>query len=308
MKIYLSINDFYPHSNTIFTLGVFDGVHTGHCKLIERLNQKALETQSSSVLLSFTPHPKEIISSCNINLKYLTTINEKIRLLELTGLQHFILQPFTKNFSNIKSKNFIRNFLLKQCKMKYLIVGYDNYIGKNRDGSYEELKKLSLIYKFNIERFNCYKINNKVISSSSIRQSLLSGNLFTVNQNLGYPYIISGKIIPGNQLGSKLGFPTANIQVNKKKLLPVKGVYAVRINIHKKQYIGMLNIGTRPTIGGLNIRIEVHLLDFSEIIYDEIIYIFLIYYIRAEQKFNTLTNLKAQLKKDEKIVRNLFLK
>ncbi|XOD67852.1 MAG: bifunctional riboflavin kinase/FAD synthetase [Flavobacteriales bacterium Tduv] len=306
MEIYPSIDSFSPVSYTVFTLGVFDGVHSGHRRLITRLNQKAKEMQSSSVLLSFDPHPREVLQS-GFDLKYLTTSGERIRFLKATGLQHLIFHPFTEAFSGLGSEDFVRDFLLSRLRMKHLIVGYDHHIGKGRGGSYRKLKELSVVYGFGIERLPAYEINNQAISSTAIRRALLTGELSWANQALGYAYMISGRVIQGDRLGRELGFPTANIEVDPKKLLPPRGVYAVRVDARGRKYVGMLNIGVRPTLGGLDTRVvEVNLLDFREMIYDEIIYLFLIQRVREERKFDSLKSLKAQLQNDEKTVRSFF--
>lgn len=306
MEVYPSIDAFSSFSDTVFTLGVFDGVHAGHRGLIKRLNQKAREIGSTSVLLSFDPHPREVLQP-GFDLKYLTMSDERIRLLDTTGLQHLILHPFTKAFSGLGSEDFVRDFLLGRLRMKHLIVGYDHHIGKGRGGSYRKLKELSVVCSFGIERLPAYKINHQAISSTAIRKALLAGELSWANQALGYPYIISGRVVRGDRLGSRLGFPTANIQVDPKKLLPLRGVYAVRVDVRGREYVGMLNIGVRPTVGGLDMRVEMHLLDFYEIIYDETIYISLIQRVREERKFDSLESLKTQLQRDEKTVRAFFI-
>lgn len=306
VEVYRSIDLFSSLSNTVITIGIFDGVHYGHRKIIKSLNKKAQESKNMSVLISFDPHPIDVFQP-KLNIKYLTILEERILLLNNTGLQSLIFHPFNKNFANINFNDFVKDYLLNKLKMKYLIVGYDNCIGKNKMGCYKELKKISKIYNFGIEKFSILRYKSTIISSTYIRKALLLGNLFWANKALGYPYIISGKVIKGDKLGSELGFPTANILVSKKKLIPKNGVYAVKVKINLKIYIGMLNIGIRPTFGGKNLRIEVHILDFYEEIYNKKIYLFLIEYIRNEKKFNTISKLKDQLKIDEKQIRYLFV-
>lgn len=307
MEIYESIDFFSSYSKNIITLGVFDGVHYGHRKIIKRLNKIAKDNKNMSTLISFYPHPLDVLYP-NIKLKYLTIYEERIFLLKKTGIQNLIIHPFNKNIANINFEVFVKNILIDKLNMKYLILGYDNNIGKNKKGTYKELKKISKKYQFGIEKISAVKINAKIISSTAIRKSISLGELSWANKALGYPYIISGKVIQGNQLGSKIGFPTANIQINKKKLLPIKGVYAVKIQRRQKIYKGMLNIGTRPTFNGIDIKVEVHLLNFYKMIYGEILYIFLYKYIRQEKKFNNITQLKIQLEKDKLYIQQFFLK
>ncbi|XOD68422.1 MAG: bifunctional riboflavin kinase/FAD synthetase [Flavobacteriales bacterium AspAUS03] len=305
MEIHSSIDTFLPTSDIVLTLGVFDGVHAGHRQLIMSLDQKAQWTQSASVLLSFDPHPREVLQS-DLGLKYLTTSTEKIRLLGGTGLQHLIIHPFTEAFAALSSEDFVRDLLLKRLRMKSLIIGHDHRIGQGRQGSYQQLKELAAMYGFELEQLSVYKIGSQVVSSTEIRKTLLNGNLSWANQALGYPYVISGRIVQGDRFGRKLGFPTANVQVPPKKLLPRYGVYAVKADLRGQDHMGMLNVGIRPTVGGLDTRVEVHLFDFDEIVYNEVVFIQLIRRIREEKRFDTLEALKVQLQQDEKAVRVIF--
>lgn len=305
VEVYRSIDLFTSISNTVITIGVFDGVHYGHQTIINSLNKRAQERNNMSVLISFDPHPIDVFQP-HLNFKYLTILEERILLLKNTGLQNLIFHPFNKHFANIPFQEFVKSYLLNQLKMKYLIVGYDNCIGKNQMGCYKELKKISNKYEFEIEKCSILKYQSTIISSTYIRKALLLGNLLWANKALGYPYIISGKVIKGDKLGSELGFPTANILVSQKKLIPKNGVYAVKVQINYKIYIGMLNIGVRPTFGGKNLRIEVHILDFNEEIYNKKIYLFLIKYIRNEKKFDTILKLKEQLEIDQKKIKSIF--
>lgn len=293
-------------SGSVVTLGVFDGIHLGHRKIISILNKKSFKANLPSVLLSFYPYPVEIINP-NKKIKYLNTFKEKIYLLENLGIDNFIICSFNKCFSNISSKLFIRDFLLERLNMKYFIFGYDHTFGKDKKGNYKILKYFSSFYNFKIKRLKPYKIDSNIVSSSSIRKSLLRGDINWVNKALGYEYMISGKIVKGNNLGSKIGFPTANIKINSKKLIPKIGVYAVKVIILNKVYIGMLNIGFRPTISNCNdIKIEVHIINFNLLVYNEKIFLFIIKRIRNERKFNTIYDLINQLKLDKIIINNYF--
>lgn len=306
VQIYKSINLFSSISKNVISLGVFDGVHSGHCKIITCLNNIAKISKQISTLISFYPHPIDFFYPQK-KIGYLTLYEERKFLLKKTGLNNLILQPFNQKIANMNFEFFIKNILIKQLNMKYLIVGYDNNIGKNKEGCYNKLKKLSIKYNFGINRINPLKINSKIISSTSIREALSEGNLSWANKALGYPYIISGIIIKGNQLGNKIGFPTANIKIDNKKFIPLNGVYAVKAKINYKIYNGMLNIGFRPTLGiNKNIIIEVHLLNFNKMIYNHIIYIYLYKYIRKEKKFDTIYQLKKQLEKDKKYIQYIF--
>ncbi|WP_185859264.1 bifunctional riboflavin kinase/FAD synthetase [Blattabacterium cuenoti] len=306
MKIYSFIDEFSSLSPCILTLGVFDGVHMGHQKIIKNLIFRA-EKKYCPVLLTFYPHPKEILNPSK-KFFYLNTLTERIYKLKKIGVKHLIIHPFTINFSKLSTKNFFKKILHSKFRIKKIITGYDSHIGKNRDGSYEELRKLSNIYGFQLGKVEPYKFNKKIISSTDIRESLLLGNIQWANKALGYSYTLSGNVIKGKGIGSTIDFPTANLQVNSKKLIPKNGVYAVKINYLDNIYQGMLNIGVNPTINRKNqkINIEVHIFDFFENIYGKKIDILIIHMIREEKKFNTLKELKEHLRKDEINIKKFF--
>ncbi|WP_185851531.1 bifunctional riboflavin kinase/FAD synthetase [Blattabacterium cuenoti] len=310
MKIYSFIDEFSSFIPCVFTLGVFDGVHRGHQKIIHDLVLRAKkEKLFCSVLLTFHPHPKEILEP-NREIFYLNTLSERIYNLKKTGIEHLIIHPFTVNFSKLSTKDFLKKIVSSKLKIKKFITGYDSHIGKDRDVSSHHLRKFSPIYGFKIYQVNPYKFNKKIISSTNIRESLIKGNIEWANQALGYSYTLSGFVIKGNGIGRILNYPTANIQVDTKKLIPKKGVYAVKINFLHKKYQGMLNIGVCPTIKRKNkkVKIEVHIFDFKQDIYGKKIDIFILQIIREEKRFNTLQDLKIQMDKDQIKIKNFFHK
>ncbi|WP_185857278.1 bifunctional riboflavin kinase/FAD synthetase [Blattabacterium cuenoti] len=306
MKVYSLIDEFSSLYPCVFTLGIFDGVHIGHQKIIKNLIFRS-QKKYSSVLLTFHPHPKEILNS-NKNFFYLNTLSERIYNLKKTGIEHLIIHPFTIDFSKLRTKDFLKKILHPKYKIQQIITGYDSHIGKNRDNSYEELKKLSHIYKIKVYQVSPHKLREKVISSTHIRESLLLGNIQWANQALGYFYTLSGNVIPGKGIGRMMNFPTANLQVDSQKLIPKKGVYAVKINYFNNIYLGMLNIGINPTIEKENkkIKIEVHIFDFFENIYGKKIDILMIHIIREEKKFNSIQELKKQICIDEINIKRFF--
>lgn len=307
MKIYQSIEDFPSEISTIITIGTFDGVHKGHQKIISRIDEIAKKEGLESVLLTFYPHPRHVLFDDNQDFKLINTIDEKIAALRETNLRNLVIHEFSKEFSRTKSVNFIRDILVNKLNMKYMVVGHDHHFGENREGTYDNLLELSELYGFQIERIEPQNVNDIVISSTKIRNSIKAGNIKKANSYLCCDFSISGKVIEGNKMGSSIGFSTANIQINNKwKVLPKDGVYAVKIVVKNKQYYGMLNIGNRPTISDLKHVIEVHLFNFNSNIYNEKIKVEFIERIRGEKKFSDLDKLKFQLKIDATNCKKIF--
>jgi len=300
MEVHLGISSFKKNGNTVVTSGTFDGVHIGHQKLIESINTIAKQINGKSVLITFWPHPRLVLDPNNGNVKLLNTFEEKAELLEKAGLDHLIRIPFTREFSLLKSEDFIRNILVDGIGTKKLIIGYDHRFGHNREGSFEALKIDGPKYGFDVEEIPRQDIEHIGVSSSKIRNHLKNGEIHLSNQYLGREYSISGTVIKGNKLGRTIGFPTANIQVNSDlKLIPSKAAYAVNIKSRNNIYKGMLNIGVRPTINGFERVIETNIFNFNEEIYGETITIFFVRMIRQEIKFPSLDALKLQLIEDK---------
>jgi len=307
LKIYKTIDEFSGIENAVVTTGTFDGVHLGHCKIISHLKQIALREKGETVVLTFTPHPRIVLFPEEKTLKLLNTEKEKAALLEKAGVDHLVVIPFTKEFSELSSIDFIRNILVNNIKTKKLVIGYDHHFGKNREGGFEHLKKYGTLYGFEVEEIPAKDINNVAISSTKIRKALIEGDISMANAFLGYEYSISGTVIKGNQLGRTIGFPTANIKVNDSyKLMPANGVYAVKIKVKNKIYKGMMNIGFRPTIGGKELTLEVNIFAFNTDIYNTEISIYFMDRIRNEVKFSDIEALKNQLEKDKEVALQLL--
>ena len=307
MKVYHSIEQFPSDIKTTLTIGTFDGVHKGHKHVLKRLNEIAEKEGSESVLLTFYPHPRHVLQPDNQTLKLLNTIEEKIEELKKSGLQHFVIHEFTKEFSRTKSVNFIRDLLVNKLKMGQMVVGYDHHFGRNREGSYEELKELSELYNFELEQIPPQDEGDVTVSSTKVRKLLRLGDVEKANAYLGYAYPINGKVVKGNEIGRTIGYPTANILVeNQWKLIPADGVYAVKVMVGDEQYCGMLNIGKRPSIADKKHAIEVHIFDFSANIYGSELKVELVRRMRDEKQFDNLELLKVQLQVDENNCRNLF--
>lgn len=302
MKVYYSLEDFHKLENAIVTTGTFDGVHIGHKKILDRLNRIARNHNGESVLLTFFPHPRMVIQP-ELELKLLNSQFEKIELLKKTGLDHLIVHPFTKEFSRITSLDFVRNILVNQIGAKKLVIGYDHHFGRNREGSFEHLKEFGPVYGFDVEEIPAEDIQDVTISSTKIRNAVSEGELETVNQYLGYRYRLNGKVVEGEKIGHKLGYPTANVIVDESyKLIPKDGVYAVEVIFPSKPetiHHGMCNIGLRPTFNGKFKTIEVNIFNFNKDIYDERISLNFVDRLREEIKFDNVDTLKEQLGKDQ---------
>jgi len=307
VKVYHSIEDFPSEINTIITIGTFDGVHKGHKQVIKKLNNIAKKQGFESVVLTLYPHPRHVLYPDDQQLKLLNTIDEKIEELKKSGLQHFVVHEFTKEFSRTKSVNFIRDLLVNKLKMKHMVVGYNHHFGRNREGSYNDLKELAELYNFELEKIPPQNEGNVTISSTKVRELLLAGDVEKAATYLGYSYPINGKVVKGNARGRTIGFPTANILVeNKWKLIPADGVYAVKVKLGGKQFYGMLNMGKRPTLSDNEHRIEVHIFDFSADIYGADIKVEFIKRIREEKQFDNLELLRKQLQIDENNCKKFF--
>jgi len=308
MKIHKGLDVSLNIENAVVTTGTFDGVHIGHQHIINRLNSVAHENNGQSVLITFWPHPRLVIDpSCG--LKLISDLDEKLDLLEKFDIDHVWIIPFNRDFSLLNSTEFIQKIIIDKLNTKKLVIGYDHRFGKNREGSFEYLKDNIELFPFTIEEIQKQTIKELTFSSTLIRKNLLSGNIEVANDLLGHNYKLSGSVVKGYQNGSKLGFPTANIEVGfTHKLIPGDGVYAVKVTTQEgTQKLGMLNIGSRPTLK-TGRSIEVHLFDFNQNIYGENIEIELFSKLRNEIKFESVEKLTEQLEVDKKTSLNYFEK
>jgi len=308
LKIYQSLNEFIPTKKTIVTLGTFDGVHLGHNVILDKICNIAKQENLESVLLTFFPHPRLIVSN-DSEIKMLNTMAEKAILLEQKGIQNFIIHPFDKLFSELSPREFVEQVLIKQLNIHKIIIGYDHKFGKNRAADFNDLIAFGKEFGFEVEEISAKQVNEVSVSSTKIRNSLLEGNISLANAYLGYSYMLSGIVVKGNQLGRTIGFPTANIEIPENyKLIPKNGVYIVTAIVNKKTIFGMMNIGVKPTLGENLLSIEVHLLQFSEDIYGQEIQVNVIERLRDEQKFESFESLKSQLEIDKTNTVDYFIK
>jgi riboflavin kinase/FMN adenylyltransferase len=309
MNIFNSFDHQLPIPNAVLTIGTFDGVHVGHQKIIQKLNDEAKIVGGESVLFTFYPHPRMVLFPDSHGLKLIQTQDEKLDKLKRFGLQNVIVQPFTSDFSNLSALEFVRDYLVGKLKVKKLVIGYDHQFGKNREGSLDFLKEISKQYNFEVIEIPAQEIDEVNISSTRIRKSIELGNIERVNQSLGEPFELNGIVVSGNQIGRTIGFPTANVKLEDSvKIVPGNGVYAVEVLINSHStYKGMMNIGVKPTIdSNLEKSIEVNIFDFNQDIYGKHITIRLISRIRDEFKFSSIEELTNKLKQDEINCRTFF--
>jgi len=293
----------------VVTLGIFDGVHKGHRTLLDRLVFMAKEVNGVSVVITFFPHPRLVLDKNKTDLSFLTTMEEKILLIENANIDHLIIIEFNEEFSRIPACTFVNEVLIEKIGTKHLLVGYDHHFGRNGEGDFNTIKQCTNLLHFHVERLHGFRSEKGNISSSSIRQALLTGNLDAANDWLGYYYSLSGTIIKGRQIGRSIGFPTANIRPDDKyKLIPINGIYAVEVVLDRKIYLGMMSIGTNPTVNqarGIN-SIEVHILDFEGDIYEKPISVIFRKRLRDEIKFDNTSQLAEQINIDRQQVIQLL--
>ncbi|PTS89522.1 riboflavin biosynthesis protein RibF [Flavobacterium sp. HMWF030] len=300
MKLFHSINDFQSTKKTILTLGTFDGVHIGHKKILERITQNTENGKYESLVLTFFPHPRMVLQEKS-EIKLLNTIAEKTKLLEATGIENLVIHPFNESFSRLTAEEFVHSILVEQFHIQKIIIGHDHRFGRNRTANIDDLIAFGAEYGFEVEQISAQEIQDVSVSSTKIRKALNEGNMDLANEYLGYDYFLSGEVVKGKQLGRTIGFPTANIQIEKDyKLIPRNGAYVVKAIIDQKEVFGMMNIGFNPTVNGQKQTIEVNLFDFDADIYGQKIEIILLQYLREEQKFGSLDLLIAQLNQDKK--------
>jgi riboflavin kinase/FMN adenylyltransferase len=311
MQVHYNIEQLPLFKNAVITIGTFDGVHQGHRQIIEKMKQQAKKIGGETVILSFYPHPRKVVVSPILGVRLINTQQEKIELLDQAGIDHLVIVPFTDAFANQPAEDYVKNFLIEKFRPHTIIIGYDHRFGKDRLGDYLLLEKLAPIYSYEIQEIPKHVLNEIAISSTRIREALLHGDIETANKLLGYDFFFSGEVIDGDKLGRKLGYPTANLKMNdEEKIVPGNGIYAVYVKldsasgVEKKSgasptHKGMMSIGFRPTMDGSHRVIEVNVFDFDEQIYGRILRVYVKKYLRAEEKFNSLDDLVAQIGRDK---------
>lgn len=302
MKIITDFKDYHSNAPLALSLGMFDGVHLGHLSIINTLNLIAKNEDLESAILSFWPHPRKFLNPDD-NVKMLNTLEEKLDLLEKSGIQNIFLKTFDEDFRNLTGTEFCEQVLVDTLNVKHIIIGHDHTFGKNKSGNFDLLKSLSTELDFKVNQLEAVQQNDLNISSTKIRIALSEGRIRDANEMLGYNYPLTGKVIHGKKLGRTIGYPTANIDVPINKLLPKSGAYIVEVYFDDQFYKGMLSIGTNPTIDDLNqsLHTEVYILDFDQDIYDQEITVKFRDYLHDEIKFEGLEKLIEKLDLDKKL-------
>ena len=289
-----------PDKKTVVTIGTFDGVHIGHQKIISRLINTGKLEGLQSVILTFFPHPRMVLQK-DSNIKLINTIDERHDILEGLGLDYLVIKKFTQEFSRLSAEDFVKNILVDKLNAKKVIIGYDHRFGRNRNADISDLKTFGEIYNFEVEEISAQDINDVAVSSTKIRTAIIEGEIDKANTYLGYNFMITGKVTKGRGLGRKLGYPTANIEIEEDyKIIPKHGSYIISSIIKDKLVYGMMNIGMNPTVNGNKQTIEVHFFDFKKDLYEDTLKIDLLRRIRDEEKFESVEALKRQLAIDKK--------
>lgn len=308
MKEHRGAYHFHSDHHTVVTIGTFDGVHIGHQKILERLVNAAKAGSLESVILTFFPHPRMVLQK-DAGIKLINTIDERKEILSKSGVDHLIVHPFTKQFSRLTAREFVRDILINKLKAKKVIIGYDHRFGRNRTADIDTLREFGAEYEFEVEEISKQDIDEVAVSSTKIRKALLAGEVQKANKYLSYPFSLSGKVVKGRGLGKEFKFPTANLHVAEAyKLIPKNGVYVVKSEIDSSEVFGMMSIGTNPTVGGTEKTIETHFFDLDQDLYDQYLTVELLTRIRDEKKFGSVEELKAAMKEDEAFSRHFITK
>ena len=307
MKIIADLQDYKIEKPIVLTIGTFDGVHHGHRKIIDRLIEVAQQKGHQTAILTFEPHPRIVLQKDAQNLRLLNTLPEKIELLENCGIDNLFVLNFNENISQIEPIDFVKEILVGQMGVSYVIIGHDHKFGKDRRGDVHFLKAIAKEYNFEVEEIPEFEVSQQKVSSTAIRNALLEGNVTLANELLGSLFSLQGTVVEGNKIGRTIGFPTANIDLqNKYKLIPKEGIYAASIIVNEKLHFGMLYIGNRPTLNGKEKSIEMNIFDFDGDIYNLEVTLNIHSFIRDDHKFDSLETMKDAICLDEKNIRSFF--
>lgn len=302
MRVFNNIAQVRDIPQAVVTIGTFDGVHIGHQAIFKKMKELAQSVDGQTVVVTFSPHPRQVLNIDSSNLRFICTEEEKLRLFERFGIDNVVIIPFTLEFARTPSEVFIKDFIIDRIKPSYIVVGYDHHFGKNRMGDFDQLTQLGQQFGFKVERVEAQDVDEVAVSSTKIRHALAIGDVATANRLLGYPYSVTAEVVRGNEIGRTIGFPTANLELPREyRLISNAGVYTCLVDFDGVTYKAMANIGKRPTIGDRdddNFIIEVNIFDFDQDIYGQHITVRFLDRIRDEVKFTGLEALKAQLNQD----------
>ena len=309
MKVHYDIEMLPAFRNAVITIGTFDGVHMGHRKIIDKLKAEATAIAGETVIITFHPHPRKIVSSTILGIRLVNTLDEKIELLRQLGIDHVVVVPFTEAFANQPAEEYVQKFLVEKFHPNTIIIGHDHRFGKERAGNYLLLEQMAPKFNYQLQEITKQVLDQIAISSTTIRQSVLDGKIETANKLLGYQFFFSGLVVHGNKLGRQLGYPTANLKIeNEEKIIPGNGIYAVYAEVVNNELLeenkpillkGMMSIGFRPTVDGKQRVIEVNIFDFADDIYDKQLKVYVKKYLREEVKFDGLESLVKQIDQDK---------
>lgn len=309
MQVHRDIDNLPKFNNAVITIGTFDGVHVGHRQIINNLKSEALKINGESVIITFHPHPRKVISSAILGVRLINTLDEKIEVLATLGIDHLVIVPFTDAFANQPADDYIRNFLFEKFHPNTIIIGYDHRFGRERLGDYKLMEKMAPQFGYKIKEIPKHILDEIAISSTNIRQAILHNDIEVANKLLGYTFFFEGEVVHGNKLGRQLGYPTANLKVHDiEKIIPGDGIYAVYVEVNGESSMmnekvahlkGMMSIGFRPTVDGKKRVIEVNVFDFNKEIYGQIMRVYVKQFLRAEVKFNSLEDLVKQIDQDK---------
>jgi riboflavin kinase / FMN adenylyltransferase len=300
MQIHRDIGQLPPFKNAVITIGTFDGVHLGHRQIIDSLKEEAAKAAGESVIITFHPHPRKVVSSVITGVRLINTLAERIELLEKTGIDHLVIVPFTDYFARQTAEEYIRDFLVEKFRPHTIIIGYDHRFGRERSGDYKLMEEKADLYNYDLKEIPEHILHAVKVSSTNIRNAILHSNIDEANEFLGYDFFFEGEVFHGDKIGRQLGYPTANLKsTDEEKICLGDGIYAVYAEVEGKTYKGMMSIGFRPTVNGKVRVTEVNIFDFSKEIYGQVIRITVKKYLRSEVKFDGLEALKIQLHKDK---------
>lgn len=294
---------------SVAATGFFDGMHLGHQKVLLRVKSIAEEKGLKSQVVTFWPHPRSVLQQEAYNLRLLTSLEEKRALIKGLGIDEVTVLEFSREFSMLSTEEFIKEYLIEKCGVKILVIGYDHHIGHDQGKSQEDMMDICRRCGLEVVRVEEFTLDGQVPSSTKIRRLLEKGDVKKASAFLGREYALKGVVVSGNHLGRTIGFPTANLKLyDPLKLIPGNGVYAVKVNLGRRHFKGICNIGVRPTVSsGNHISIETHILDFNEDIYGLDLGLKFVERIRSEKKFSSLSELKLQLAKDKESCLKYFL-
>jgi len=302
MQVHRDIEHLPVFRNAIVTIGTFDGVHMGHRQVIDKLKTEAKAVNGETVIITFHPHPRKVVSSTILGIRLINTLDEKIELLKQLGIDHVVVVPFTDAFANQPAEEYVKNFLIDKFHPHTIIIGYDHHFGRDRLGNYRLLEKNAGNYNYQLKEIPKHILENISISSTNIREAILHSDIATADTLLGYEFFFSGVVVHGDKLGRKLGYPTANLKItDEEKIVPGNGIYAVYAQPegYAERLKGMMSIGFRPTVDGKKRVVEVNIFDFDEEIYDQTLKVFVKKYLREEIKFDGLEALVKQIDQDK---------